>query len=107
MRRYSFIYSGSNKRITELIEYLEEVYKLKFLDVIDLAPNFSFNPPLISFSQSSKEIMFETNEEFEKIRKCKFCNFPISSKDLELYKNNLEACKNCGRPCKENGEYFR
>ena len=35
MRRYSFIYSGSNKRITELIEHLEEVYKLKFLDVID------------------------------------------------------------------------
>jgi len=96
MKRYSFIYSYKNKKLSELIEYLEKKYVLKYLETIDFNSPFSLNIPLFGFSPPHKEIMFKSNKAFDKIKKCKNCNFPIESDDWIVVKNiNISVCRNC------------
>jgi len=85
MKRYSFIYGYKYKRLAEFIQYLEENYNLRYIETIDLSSPISFSIPLIGFSPPNKEVIFESNPNFDKIRKCKGCNFPIES----------EICGNC------------
>jgi len=110
MKRYSFVYLNKNKKILELIEYLEEKYDLTFLDIIDLGSNFELKIPYINLSKPSKEIMFKSNEDFKKNcdRFCSNCNFPIPLEDLEPLKGNeenLKCCMACGDIVWEDGEF--
>ena len=98
MKRYSFIYSYKNKKLSELIEYLEEKYGLEYLETIDFSSPLSFNALVVGFSPPHKEIMFKSNETFNKMRKCKECNFPIESSDIIKEENvPYPICRNCRR----------
>lgn len=109
MKRYSFIYTKKDKRIADLIEYLEENYGFTFLEIIDLNPLFSFNLKLLNISNPSKEIMFKWNPKIKQIYICNFCNFPVALEDLEPFEGttrNEKACKNCFNVVYERGKYF-
>ncbi len=98
MKRYSFIYGYKYKRLAELIEYLEEKYNLRYIETIDLSSPISFNILLIGFSPPNKEVIFESNSNFDKIIKCKDCNFPTEQTDVIKEENvPYYICRNCRR----------
>lgn len=113
MKRYSFIYYDKTRRLSKLIEYLEEEYKLTFLEIIDLNPTFSITLPYfgIGFARFKKEVMFKSSKKFKESgnRFCPDCNFPIfSENDLEPFKGNEEnqkTCKHCIHIVWEDGGF--
>ena len=96
MKRYSFLYGYKYKKLSELIEYLEEKYNLEYSETIDFNSPISINLP-IGFSMPLKEIMFKSNKEFDNIKKCKDCNFPTAPDDWDLLggTRDMLICKNC------------
>jgi len=111
--KYSFLYQSNDKTITELINYLEKVYKLKFITIFDTKSSISFRLPILKLDLfNKKEIMFEAPNIFNKIKLCGNCRFPAEFSDVEPsipYPESIKKCKSCEEPIYElkNGEYIK
>lgn len=96
MKRYSFIYTYRYKRLAELINYLEEKYKIKYLETISFDSPLSLNF-IIGVSHKEKEVIFQSNALIDKAKKCNICNFPIEAEDWIVVDKRMRdpICRNC------------
>ena len=97
MTIYYFNYTYQYEKLADLINYLQNHYKVKYKEIIDMPSAFSFSLlGLLNICLNKKIVLFETGNNIEKVKKCGNCNFPIEKNDLKPFDGSDDlVCRNC------------